>query len=108
QAAVPRAYDEAKRESPVMKPAAVSASVSQFGTAATAPWPLDRPGLVFDSRRRVAVLFGGRDGPHANGTWEWDGSIWRELAIAGPSARHSHGMVFDARRGRVVLFGGFD
>ena len=108
QPAVPRAYEEAKFESPATKPASTSTEVSQSGSAASAPWPLDRPGLVFDTQRRLAVLFGGRDGPHANGTWEWDGSTWRERAIAGPSARHSHGMVFDSRRGRVVLFGGFD
>ncbi|MBW8768817.1 MAG: MBL fold metallo-hydrolase, partial [Gemmatimonadetes bacterium] len=101
QPAVPVAYEEAKRE-------AAPASVSPAGSAAPAPWPLDRPGLVFDSRRRVTVLFGGRDASHANGTWEWDGSAWHERAIAGPSARHSHGMVYDSRRGRVVLFGGFD
>ena len=106
QPAVPRAYDEAKADPSAAQ--STSANVAQSGAAASAPWPLDRPGLVFDTQRRRAVLFGGRDGPHSNGTWEWDGTIWRELAIAGPSARHSHGMVFDSRRDRVVLFGGFD
>jgi glyoxylase-like metal-dependent hydrolase (beta-lactamase superfamily II) len=96
QPAVARAYEEVKLDSTAAR------------STSTAPWPLDRPGFVFDARRRRAVLFGGRDGPRSNGTWEWDGSIWRERAIVGPSARHSHGMVFDSRRGRTMLFGGFD
>jgi len=105
QPAVPRAYEEAKLDSTAQAPQ--SSGVPPTGNDA-APWSLDRPGLVFDTRRHVAVLFGGRDASHANGTWEWDGTHWRERRIAGPSARHSHGMVYDARRGRVVLFGGFD
>jgi glyoxylase-like metal-dependent hydrolase (beta-lactamase superfamily II) len=99
QPAVPRAYEEAK---------AALARGSRVSGDAQAPWPLDRPGLVYDARRRLTVLFGGRDASHANGTWEWDGATWHARAIAGPSARHSHGMAYDARRGRVVLFGGFD
>ncbi|HUQ83365.1 MAG TPA: hypothetical protein VM076_19580 [Gemmatimonadaceae bacterium] len=85
----------------------VAASQQSAAVAAPAPWPSDRPGLVFDTRRNVTVLFGGGSGDRSNGTWEWSGSEWRERAGPGPSARNSHGMVFDSRRGQVVMFGGF-
>ena len=76
-------------------------------------------GMVWDSVRRKAVLFGGRqtDTASATGTpkqdtWEWDGtaSAWTERTAAGtkPSPRYGHAMAYDGRRGKIVLFGGFD
>ena len=66
------------------------------------------PGAVYDSRRNRLVAFGGSAGrSHAYGdTWEHDGTRWRRIDLAGPSARQAHVMVFDERRGRVVVFGG--
>jgi MYXO-CTERM domain-containing protein len=76
-------------------------------------------GLVWDSTRNKAVLFGGMqiDIPGATGvpkqdTWEWDptGHTWSERTVTGskPSQRFGHAMTFDATRGKVVLFGGWD
>jgi hypothetical protein len=73
-----------------------------------APWPVDRPGLAFDTHRHVAVLFGGGDQHRTDQTWEWNGSSWTARNIPGPPARTSHGMSFDSRRARMVLFGGYN
>ncbi len=96
---------------------------------ATGSWtelaPTSRPsvrhdfGLVWDSKRNVAVLFGGMqiDIPGATGvlkqdTWEWDPSAqtWAERATTGskPVQRYGHAMAYDAGRGKVVVFGGSD
>jgi hypothetical protein len=76
-------------------------------------------GLVWDSARNKAVLFGGMqiDIPGATGvpkqdTWEWDpaAGTWTERATSGdrPSQRYGHAMAFDGGRGKVVVFGGWD
>lgn len=68
---------------------------------------------VYDSTRRVIVLFGGMTdwdlGIHANDTWEYDGTNWRRVFTAhSPGPRRSHAMAFDSARGVVVLFGGYN
>ena len=76
-------------------------------------------GMVWDSARGKAVLFGGiqADIPGATGipkqdTWEWDPAApaWTERTLAGsnPSQRFGHGLAYDGKRGKVLLFGGFD
>ncbi len=76
-------------------------------------------GLVWDSSRGKAVLFGGMQVDIANAagvpkqdTWEWDpaASTWTERTIQGskPTQRYGHAMAFDATRGKVVVFGGSD
>jgi hypothetical protein len=60
-------------------------------------------GLVFDSRRRRTVLYGGSP---LSDTWEWNGSTWTQVAVPGPPARYFHGMAYDSARGRVVAYGG--
>ncbi len=64
--------------------------------------------MVYDSRRRRHVLFGGRgDAVLYNDTWEWDGATWsRPPTATAPSPRQFHAMVYDAARGQVVLVGG--
>ncbi|MDX2151920.1 MAG: kelch repeat-containing protein [Bryobacteraceae bacterium] len=66
--------------------------------------------MVYDSRRKKVVLFGGQDvqGEQLGDTWEWDGTRWEQRAIEGPSPspRSVFDMVYDSRRGRVVLLGG--
>ncbi|MEM7205342.1 MAG: kelch repeat-containing protein [Planctomycetota bacterium] len=68
-----------------------------------------RPGVAFDARRRLLVLFGGLDaatGEPLDDTWEWNGRTWREVASGlRPSGRTGHHMVYDETRGRVVLYG---
>jgi N-acetylneuraminic acid mutarotase len=56
----------------------------------------------------VAVLFGGRSemGPLLGDTWTWDGSVWTQLEVTGPSARY--GAAVASLGGKIVLFGGFN
>jgi hypothetical protein len=63
--------------------------------------------MVYDSARRVTVLFGGfgASGPNRE-TWEWDGTGWLLRATSGPRARREHAMAYDSVRGVTVLFGG--
>lgn len=101
----------------------------------TAPWPSDtwelrpdgwtrvatdgpegrgRAAMVYDSRRRQVVLFGGvgappgpgQPQPFFNDTWIWERGAWRKVADGGPRARYAHGMVFDERAGVVLLYSG--
>jgi hypothetical protein len=64
--------------------------------------------MVYDTRRRVAVLLGGHENTnHTVGdTWEWDGTAWTRLAPSGPSPRFEHEMAYDSGRGATVLFSG--
>jgi hypothetical protein len=65
--------------------------------------------MVYDSARRVVVLFGGRDskGDLLGDTWEWDGSTWSQrITPLAPAPRYGHAMVYDSARRVVVLFGG--
>jgi hypothetical protein len=67
-------------------------------------------GMVFDSQRGRAVLFGGFGGVGVGllgDTWEWDGSTWLPTTAVGPAPRVRIAMAYDSQRGRVVLFGGF-
>ena len=75
--------------------------------------------LIWDSKRNVAVLFGGMEKPQADlsgipkqDTWEWDPATlnWTNRTIAGtvPSARYGHAMAYDPGRGVIVLVGGWD
>jgi hypothetical protein len=66
--------------------------------------------LIYDSRRKVLVLYGGRAGTQVySDTWEWNGSSWSRKADGSSSApgplEHA-AAAFDSARGRVVLFGG--
>ncbi|MGE3172249.1 MAG: kelch repeat-containing protein [Planctomycetota bacterium] len=68
--------------------------------------------MVYDTRRRRMVLFGGHAPPSfpSDVTWEFDGIGWRRPVLdrrsPPPVPRHQHSMVYDSRRHRVVLFGG--
>jgi hypothetical protein len=94
---------------------------------ATAKWtelfPASSPsirhdfGLVWDSARSKAVLFGGMQiggigdgGTAMQDTWEWDPAArtWTECTTTGsrPSQRHGHAMAFDGSRKKVTVFGG--
>ena len=64
---------------------------------------------VFDTKRQVVVLFGGRQWSQAelNDTWEWDGVNWTQATpTKSPPGRDNASMVYDENRGVVVLFGG--
>ncbi len=67
--------------------------------------------ITFDIARGKAVLFGGYR--FENGaikalgdTWEWDGSVWKKVADAGPAPRSGAAIAYDPTRRRTVLFGG--
>jgi hypothetical protein len=65
--------------------------------------------FVYDSLRKVSVLFGGSPDNISglDDTWEWSGSGWTARpGSPRPAARWSHAACFDATRGRVVVFGG--
>src|SRR5215471_15203345 len=67
--------------------------------------------FAFDSSRGRAVLFGGYNlaggkRTELGDTWEFDGSQWIQLKVAGPSPRNSAAMVYDPDRKRIILFGG--
>jgi len=69
--------------------------------------------MAFDAARNQMVMFGGspaRSGDLAwlGETWLWDGQVWTQAAVEGPSPRGLHDMAYDPRRERVVLFGGYD
>ena len=75
------------------------------------PWPRGGHALAYDSGRGRVVLFGGAaivpaptpEMPNGftettfNDTWEWDGSLWSQMANFGPPARSDHVLAYDAR-----------
>ena len=87
--------------------------------------PTDSPaarhdlGLVWDSSRNKAVLFGGMekdtagvDGTPTQDTWEWDptAGTWTERTTQGgkPSPRYAHAMAFAGGINKAIVFGGWD
>jgi hypothetical protein len=78
---------------------------------APGPSPRAEAAMAYDAARGRVVLFGGYDRVEGKirrlgDTWEWDGSRWRLLTVAGPSARSGAAEVFDGVLGAVVLVGG--
>jgi hypothetical protein len=62
--------------------------------------------MSFDAARGMTVLFGGDSNGHNAETWEWNGTVWTQRMILGPSPRSWDAMAWDAARGETVLFGG--
>ena len=74
-----------------------------------APSQRFNPGMVYDSARRVVVLFGGRNWnpDYFADTWEWDGTDWTQVTTAhAPAGRDMFGMSYDIGRGVTVVYGG--
>lgn len=66
------------------------------------------PNMMYDSRRRRVVMFGGWKPPRnaQNDTWEWDGRDWVEiLPSTSPTPRQTVGFAYDSARGVGVMFG---
>ena len=74
--------------------------------------------MIYDTARGV-ILEGGSsanpaptsstsagrtDGTYERDTWEWDGTVWEQVADIGPVPRHGHPMTGTA--GATLLFGG--
>jgi len=77
--------------------------------SATAGLPVRGMQAVYDSDRKVIVLFGGTNDAELtlSDTWEFDGKTWKRVNIPdSPPARFWHGMAYDSQRKVVVLFGG--
>jgi hypothetical protein len=79
--------------------------------ATSGPAPRFAGGFVYDAAREKVLLFGGHTfgqrGLRTHGdTWSWDGAAWKELQVAGPSARDGARAVYDPRSRSVLLFGG--
>jgi hypothetical protein len=71
------------------------------------PAPRLSPGITYDSKRGLVLLFGGANHERVlNDLWAWDGTTWKKLAEGGPEARVMGYLAYDKRRDRVVLFGG--
>jgi hypothetical protein len=71
------------------------------------PSPRLSPGITYDSKRGLVLLFGGANHERVfNDLWAWNGTTWTKLAEGGPEARVMGNMAYDKRRDRVVLFGG--
>ena len=64
--------------------------------------------MVFDSIRRVAVMFGGRDNNAVySNTYQYTPTRWNQIATPNsPPARFWSAMAYDDHRQRIVLFGG--
>jgi hypothetical protein len=82
-------------------------------TPATLPPARYADAIAYDSHRQVVVMFGGQTGfdfgvGPLGDTWEWNGTNWASVAVAGPSPRTFTKMVYDQRRRKIVLFGGYD
>lgn len=65
--------------------------------------------LAFDPVSRRTVMFGGFDqsGDPTATTWSWDGTVWRQLAAPGPTARAAAGGAIDPDTGQLIMFGGY-
>jgi hypothetical protein len=69
----------------------------------TGPAAFPEPQMVYDSHRKVSILFGGAG---SNETWEWDGAVWTFRTASGPSSRKTPTLGYDAERRVTVLYGG--
>ncbi len=70
--------------------------------------------MAYDPASKQLILFGGQNGPNADGgTWVWNGTTrtWSNLNLSAPSApqaRFGASMAYDPQLKELILFGGFD
>lgn len=67
--------------------------------------------MVYDTRRKITVVFGGVDAQGKNfndDILEFDGTQWKIIInkTTGPGPRISPGFVYDSKRGLLIIFGG--
>ena len=71
------------------------------------PSPRNGAAAVYDSFRKLTVLFGGSTQTGVSGeTWEWNGRAWIENRLAVTEGRFNSVMAFDETRAMVIRFGG--
>ena len=66
--------------------------------------------MVYDTQRKVVVLFSGWSENMTNKVWEWDGISWilvHDGSGNAPQARYNHAMAYDEASGMTLLFGGY-
>jgi hypothetical protein len=74
----------------------------------TGPSGREKHTMVYDSKRKRIVLFGGYDGNNRlSDTWAYTAGGWKKIAASGPPGLLRHAMAYDAKRDRIVLFGGY-
>ena len=76
----------------------------------TSPSISGEGGLVYDTGRQVAVLYGGNSGwPYPDSTWEYSDRQWTLVQTSQtPDARYGLALAYDPARQRTFLFGGSD
>jgi hypothetical protein len=67
--------------------------------------------MVFDERAGIVLLYSGaaaHSGAPLSDMWQWDGFLWTEIQLTGPTPGHRYQpvMVYDRSRARTVLYGG--
>lgn len=74
-----------------------------------APGPRVGHGMVWDAKRDVVVLFGGKDTALMNDVWELKGGVWTQVSPTGtgPTPRWGAFVAYDPVRDRTVVFGGY-
>jgi hypothetical protein len=79
---------------------------------ATAPSPRANHALLYNSKKNMAILWGGTGSTPFNGPfWGYDSSVgnWTNLTSSDiPSGRYSAAMAYDANHGETILFGGLE
>jgi len=67
--------------------------------------------LVYDSKARRLIVFGGIGSSNFSDVWAFDiaSASWSQLSPsgAGPSPRHGHSAIYDSARNRMVISHGF-
>jgi hypothetical protein len=79
--------------------------------ASDGPLPRFPAGFTYDAKRKNAVLFGGHTIDNQvfttyGDTWAWNGSIWQQIPLEGPSPRDGARAIFVPTTDKILLFGG--
>jgi hypothetical protein len=106
-------FDASRVVFPALLDPAIESAFWQQLMPTTSPPARFQAAMTFDTKRGVAVLFGGQAsnvGQTLLGdTWEWDGTAWSQKCPSPcmpPSARPGAAMTFDSTRDVALLFGG--
>lgn len=107
------AFDASRVVFPAVLDPAIESSFWQQLSPSMSPPARFQAAMTFDTKRGVAVLFGGQTSNAASSalgdTWEWDGTTWSPKCASPcmpPSARPGAAMTFDSTRDVALLFGG--
>jgi hypothetical protein len=102
--------DAADAPKDAARPDAGPAPLDWHEVSSTGPSTRIQASMVYDSDRKVTVLFGGMDtasGDALSDTWEWNGTKWtRQSPPTSPPARLGSALGYDSARRVAVLFSG--